>query len=73
VRHAHAAIAHGRDDATALGLAGFAISLVEHDQPAAIESFEAALALSPSCSIALILGCVSMGWASPRLGRTLFG
>jgi TolB-like protein/class 3 adenylate cyclase len=64
VRHAHAAIAHGRDDATALGLAGFAISLVEHDQPAAIEAIEAALALSPSCSIALILGCVSMGWAN---------
>jgi len=64
LRHAHAAIAHGRDDATALGLAGFAISLVAHDQFTAIDAFEAALALSPSCSIALILGCVSMGWAN---------
>jgi adenylate cyclase len=55
VHHAHAAITHGRDDATALGMAGFVISLVEHDRPTAIEAFESALALSPSCSIALIL------------------
>jgi adenylate cyclase len=63
VRHAHAAIAHGHDDATALGLAGFVISLVEHDRPAAIEAFETALALSPSCSVAFIFGCIAMGWA----------
>jgi adenylate cyclase len=31
VRHARAAITLGRDDATAFGLAGFVISLVEHD------------------------------------------
>jgi adenylate cyclase len=54
VRHAHAAITHGPDDGTALGLAGFVIAIVEHDRRTAIEAFEAALALSPSCSIALI-------------------
>ena len=64
VRHAHAAITHGRDDATALGMAGFVISLVEHDRPTAIEAFESALALSPSCSIALFLGSIAMGWAN---------
>jgi len=64
VRHAHAAITHGRDDATALGLAGFVITIVEHDRRAAIEAFEAALALSPSCSIALIFGSIAMGWAN---------
>jgi len=64
VRHAHAAIIHGRDDATALGMAGFVISLVEHDRPTAIEALESALTLSPSCSIALILGSVAMGWAN---------
>src|SRR6516164_9593711 len=64
VRHAHAAITHGRDDATALGMAGFVISLIEHDRPTAIEAFESALALSPSCSIALILGSIAMGWAN---------
>jgi adenylate cyclase len=64
LRHARAALAHGRDDATALALAGFAISMVEHDQATAIEAFEAALALSPSCSAALTLGSVAMGWAN---------
>jgi adenylate cyclase len=64
VRHAHAAITHGRDDSTALGLAGFVIAIVEHDRRAAIEAFKAALALSPSCSIALILGSIAMGWAN---------
>jgi len=64
VRHAHAAIIYGRDDATALGMAGFVISLVEHDRPTAIEALESALTLSPSCSIALILGSVAMGWAN---------
>jgi adenylate cyclase len=64
VRHAHAAITHGRDDATALGLAGFVISLVEHDRPTSVEAIERALALSPSCSIALILGSLAMGWAN---------
>jgi hypothetical protein len=54
------------------GLAGFAISLVEHDQPATIEAFEAALALSPSCSIALIRGCVSRNRPSTR-ADALFG
>jgi adenylate cyclase len=64
VRHAHAAITHGRDDAAALGLAGFVISLVEHDRLTAVEAFEAALALSPSCSVVLILGSIAMGWAN---------
>ncbi len=63
VRHAHAAIALGRDDATALALGAFVVALVEHDRPAAIEAFETALALSPSCSIAFIFGSVAMGWA----------
>jgi adenylate cyclase len=64
VCHAHAAITHSRDDATALGLAGFVIAIVEHDRRTAIEAFEAALALSPSCSIVLILGSLAMGWAN---------
>jgi adenylate cyclase len=63
VRHARAAIADGGDDATPLALGAFTISLVEHDRPAAIQAFETALALSPSCSTACILGAVAMGWA----------
>jgi hypothetical protein len=39
----------------------FVISLVEHDRPTAIEAIESALALSPSCSVALLLGSIAMG------------
>lgn len=58
VRHAHAAIAHGRDDAIALSLGGFAMGMVAHDRQAARQAFEAALALSPSCALTYIFGSV---------------
>jgi adenylate cyclase len=58
VRHAHAAIANGRDDATALALGGFAIGMVGHDRDAARRAFDAALALSPSCALAYNCGSV---------------
>ncbi len=63
IHHAHAAIAHGRDDAIALSLGGFAIGLVAHDREAAHQAFEAALALSPSCALSYILGSVVMVFA----------
>jgi TolB-like protein len=63
IRHAHAAIAHGRDDAIALSLGGFAMGLVAHDREAAREAFEAALALSPSCALTYIFGSVVMVFA----------
>jgi TolB-like protein/Flp pilus assembly protein TadD len=62
VRHAQAAIAHGRDDAIALTLGGFAIGMVAHDREAAREAFEAALALSPSTALTYLLGGVVMGY-----------
>ncbi|HEY6984009.1 adenylate/guanylate cyclase domain-containing protein [Reyranella sp.] len=58
VRHAHAAIENGRDDALALALGGFALGLVAHDGEAARRAFEAALAISPSCSLAYAFGSV---------------
>jgi len=58
VRHAHAAIAHGRDDAIALSLGGFAIGMVAHDRDAADQAFEAALSLSSSCALTYILGSI---------------
>jgi TolB-like protein/class 3 adenylate cyclase/Flp pilus assembly protein TadD len=58
IRHAHAAIAHGRDDAIALSLGGFTLGLVAHDREAARNAFESALALSPSCALTYILGSV---------------
>ena len=63
VRHAHAAIAHGRDDAIALSLGGFVMGLVGHDRDAARQAFEAALALSPSCALTYVLGSVVMVFA----------
>jgi adenylate cyclase len=63
IRHAHAALAHGRDDATALSWGGFNIGMVEHDRSAALEAFEAALALSPSSGITYLLGSIVLGLA----------
>jgi TolB-like protein/tetratricopeptide (TPR) repeat protein len=62
IRHARAAIAHGRDDATALALAGLVLALVEHDRAAAFEAFERALALSPSTAMALFCGSISAAY-----------
>src|SRR5262249_39701274 len=59
-RHAHAAIAHGRDDALALSLGGFVMGVVAHDHDAARQALEAALAISPSCAITYMLGSVVM-------------
>jgi tetratricopeptide (TPR) repeat protein len=53
IRHARAAVASGRDDATALSLGAFGIAMVEHDRATAFDAFERALALSPSSSFAL--------------------
>jgi adenylate cyclase len=58
IRHAHAAIAHGRDDALALSFGGFVMGMLAHDRGAATKAFEAALALSPSCALAYNLGSV---------------
>jgi TolB-like protein len=60
IRHAHAAIAYGRDDAIALSLGGFVMGMVAHDRDAARQAFDAALALSPSCALSYILGSVIM-------------
>ena len=60
IRHAHAAIADGRDDAVALSLGGFGLGLIAHDRQAARQAFEAALALSPSCALTYMFGGVVM-------------
>jgi TolB-like protein len=52
IRHAHAAIADG-DDATALGIAGFVISMDERDYATGLDLFERALSLSGSNIFAL--------------------
>jgi TolB-like protein len=62
VRHAEAAIAHGRDDARAMTLAGFSIGMDGHDRTAAFIALEAALAISPSSALTYILGSVILAW-----------
>jgi TolB-like protein/class 3 adenylate cyclase len=62
-RYAHAALVHGRDDATALTIAGFCIGLIEHDHASAFQAFDAALALSPSSAFTYIFGAALSGWA----------
>lgn len=63
VRHAEAAITHGRDDALALTFAGFSLAMDAHDHGAGTAAFEAALAVSPSSAVTYILGGVVQGWA----------
>ena len=63
ISHARAAINNGRDDANALALGAFVTGMVEHDRVIAIESFERALALSPSSALALFLGCIVFAYA----------
>jgi TolB-like protein len=63
IRHAHAAIAYGRDDAVALALGAFVVGMLGHDRGTALEAFDRALSLSPSSSITLFLGCVVLAYA----------
>jgi TolB-like protein len=64
VRHAQAAIAHGRDDALALTYAGFSIGMDGHDRGAAFTALDAALAISPSSALTYILGSVILAWGA---------
>jgi TolB-like protein/tetratricopeptide (TPR) repeat protein len=68
IRHAQAALSHGRDDAVALTFAGFSLGMDAHDRGAAFAAFEAALELSPSLAQAYILGAAVSSWAgeAPR-------
>ena len=61
IRHARSAIVGG-DDATALGMAGFVISLDEHDHATAINIFDRALSLSPSNIFALSCSALVLSW-----------
>ena len=63
IRHARAALSYGRDDATALALGGFVISITEHDRATAFEALEQALAISPSSSFALFCGSAALAYA----------
>jgi TolB-like protein/Tfp pilus assembly protein PilF len=61
ISHARSAIVGG-DDATTLGMAGFVISLDEHDHATAINLFDRALSLSPSNIFALSCSALVLSW-----------
>ena len=63
IRHARAALSYGRDDATALAIGGYVVSVTEHDRATAFEALEQALAISPSSSFALFFGSVALAYA----------
>ncbi len=63
IRHAHAAVTHGRDCATSLSLGALVIGMMEYNRPAAFEAFEHALVLSPSSAFALFMGCIVQAYA----------
>ena len=62
VSHARAAVSHGADDSTSLGMAGFVISLDEHDHATARELFDRAIALSNSGSFVLCSSALTLSW-----------
>ncbi len=66
IRHAHAAIAHGNDDATALAAAAFVIALDERAPDTALKLFDRALEFSGSNVFALSCSAVTLAY----MGRT---
>jgi TolB-like protein/Tfp pilus assembly protein PilF len=62
VRHAHAALKEGADDATAIGIAAFIVALTEHDQTTARAAFDRAATISPSNAFVLGFGSVVLAF-----------
>jgi hypothetical protein len=56
LRHARKAAASGTDDATALAISGFVLTLLSKKSEAGLSAIDLALALNTSCATALHLG-----------------
>jgi adenylate cyclase len=56
IEHARAVIASGADDATALAIAAFAITMLSKDHATALSAVDRALSLNASCAMALYFG-----------------
>jgi tetratricopeptide (TPR) repeat protein len=59
LRHARLAAMSSTDDATALAVAGFVITMLSRDHDAGLSAIDRALALNPSCATAMYLGSVT--------------
>ncbi|HEY1745505.1 MAG TPA: winged helix-turn-helix domain-containing tetratricopeptide repeat protein [Xanthobacteraceae bacterium] len=62
IQHAHAAIAYGSDDATALAVAAYVIAYDDHDTATALQLFDRALELSSSNVFALSMSAMTLAW-----------
>jgi TolB-like protein/Flp pilus assembly protein TadD len=68
--HAHAALTGSTDDATALSIAGFVITMLSQDHEAGLNASERALALNPSCATALYLGAITNAFSGHPAAAT---
>jgi TolB-like protein len=62
IRHAHAAIETGGDDAMALAMGGFVVGVLERDYQTALEALDRSLALSPSSALAFGFSSIIRAW-----------
>jgi adenylate cyclase len=62
LRHAHAAIEAGTDDAMALAMGGFVIGVMERNYDMALEALDRSLALSPSSALAHGFASIIRAW-----------
>lgn len=62
LRHAHAAIAAGGDDAMALAMGGFVVGVLQRNYEAALEALDRSLALSPSSALAFGFSSIIRAW-----------
>jgi len=63
LEHARAATAIGTDDATALAIGGFVLTMLSRDYDAALAAIDRALEINPSCATAMYLGANSNAFA----------
>ena len=68
LRHAHAAIEAGSDDAMALAMGGFVIGVLERNYETALEALDRSLALSPSSAFAFGCSSIIRAWVGDDLG-----
>jgi tetratricopeptide (TPR) repeat protein len=62
LRHAHAAIETGGDDAMALAMGGFVVGVLERNYDIALEALDRSLSLSPSSALAFGFSSIIRAW-----------
>lgn len=62
LRHAHAAIEVGGDDAMALAMGGFVVGVLQRDYQTALDALDRSLALSPSSALAFGFSSIIRAW-----------